>query len=74
MKQTTSLQIIHSALNSKLIIHLFTLILDCYNINEAFFVSWHTRCSMLFSKLLMTYSNLQKTSTIFAKEASYDKK
>jgi len=37
MKQTTNLQIIHSALNFRLIIHLFTLILDCYNIHEAFF-------------------------------------
>jgi len=74
MKQTISLQIIPSVLNFRLIIYLFTLILDCYNINEYFFDSWHTRCKILFSKLLITYSNLQKTSTIFAKEASHDKK
>lgn len=60
MKQTTSLQIIHSALNSKLIIYLFTLILDCYNTHEAFFVGWHTRCNMLFSKLLISSFKMTK--------------
>jgi hypothetical protein len=38
MKQTISLQIIPSVLNFRLIIYLFALILDCYSIDEFFFL------------------------------------
>ena len=74
MKQTISLQIIPSVLNFRLIIYLFALILDCYNMDKFFFLVGTQDANVLFSKQLITYSNLKKTSIIFAKEASHDKK